>query len=124
MPFDASGLKKYIDKKVKEIDSAIEKKTVYLKTVQDKIDQYDILLRHRNALNAIIQQLKDKSGSLNEELQSILHSIIRSLIFDIDSENVAAKKEYNTQRKVAIENEIQFLKKRKQEILDIKNLYH
>lgn len=123
MPFDGSELNKYIDKKVGEIDSAIEEKTSYLKIIQDKLDYYDTLLRRRNVLSAIIQYLDDNAGNLNNKMDSMVRSIIRSLIFDIDSENVVAKKQYNTQRKNAVESEIQFLKKRKQEILDIKNLY-
>lgn len=122
MPFNSSGLKKYIDKKVQEIDSAIEEKTPYLKIIQDKLDYYDLLLRRRNALSVTTQYLKENSG-FNDEMNSMLHSIIRSLIFDIDSENVAAKKEFNLKRKTMAESEVEFLKKRKQEVLDLKNLY-
>lgn len=53
----------------------------------------------------------------------MIHSIIRSLIFDIDSKNVAAKKEFNLKRKAVVESEVEFLKKRKQEVLDLKNIY-
>lgn len=119
MPFDSSELSKYIDKKAKAIDSAIEEKTIYLKTIQDKLDYYDILLRRRNALSAITKQLGD--GGLTDEVKTIVRSIIQSLVFDIDSENVEAKKIFNTKRKNIVESEIQFLKKRKQEILDLKN---
>lgn len=122
MPFDSSGLKKYIDKKVAEIDSAIEEKTPYLKIIQDKLDYYDLLLRRRNVLSATNQYLKE-NGSFNDEMKSMIHSIIRSLIFDIDSENVAAKKEFNLKRKTVVESEVEFLKKCKQEVLDLKNLY-
>ena len=122
MPFDASELKKYIDKKVGEIDSAIKEKTPYLKIIQDKLDYYDTLLRRRNVLSATTQHLKE-NGGLNDEMNSMIHSIIRSLIFDIDSENVAAKKEFNLKRKTVVESEVEFLKKRKQEVLDLKNLY-
>lgn len=122
MPFDSSGLKKYIDKKVAEIDSAIEEKTPYLKIIQDKLDYYDLLLRRRNALSATTQYLKENNG-FNDGMKSMIHSIIRSLIFDIDSENVAAKKEFNLKRKTMVESEVEFLKKRKQEVLDLKNLY-
>lgn len=122
MPFDTSGLKKYIDKKVGEIDSAIKEKTPYLKIIQDKLDYYDTLLRRRNVLSATTQHLKE-SGGFNDEMNSMLHSIIRSLIFDIDSENVAAKKEFNLKRKTVVESEVEFLKKRKQEVLDLKNIY-
>lgn len=122
MPFDASELKKYIDKKVGEIDSAIKEKTPYLKIIQDKLDYYDTLLRRRNVLSATTQHLKE-NGGFNDEMNSMIHSIIRSLIFDIDSENVAAKKEFNLKRKTVVESEVEFLKKRKQEVLDLKNLY-
>ena len=122
MPFDSSGLKKYIDKKVAEIDSAIEEKTPYLKIIQDKLDYYDLLLRRRNVLSATNQYLKE-NGDFNDEMKSMIHSIIRSLIFDIDSENVAAKKEFNLKRKTVVESEVEFLKKCKQEVLDLKNLY-
>lgn len=120
MPFNSSGLKKYIDKKVAEIDSAIEEKTPYLKIIQDKLDYYDLLLRRRNALSATIQHLKE-NGGFNDKMNSMIHSIIRSLIFDIDSENVEAKKVFNTKRKTVVENEIEALKRRKQEIIDLKN---
>lgn len=119
MPFDSNELNKYIDKKAKVIDSAIEEKTLYLKTVQDKLDYYDILLRRRNALSAINKQLGD--NDLTDEVKIMIRSIIRSLVFDIDSENVEAKKVFNTKRKTMVENEIEALKKRKQEILDLKN---
>ena len=122
MPFDASGLVSYIDKKAKAIDDTISEKNTYLKSIQDELDQYDLLLRRRNALSAAVQQIKDKGG-LNDDAKSRVHSVIRSLIFDIDSENVVAKKEYALQRKDKVNEKIEFLKKRKKEILDIKALY-
>ena len=121
MPFDASGLVSYIDKKAKAIDDTISEKNTYLKSIQDELDQYDLLLRRRNALSAAVQQIKDKD-SLNDDAKSRVHSVIRSLIFDIDSENVVAKKEYALQRKDKVNEKIEFLKKRKKEILDIKAL--
>lgn len=51
----------------------------------------------------------------------MIRSIIRSLVFDIDSENVEAKKVFNTKRKTVVENEIEALKRRKQEIIDLKS---
>lgn len=123
MSFNPETLVKYTDRKVDGIDSAITKKESYLKTIQDKLDQHDTLLRRRNALSAIFKQLKEETGILNKEVRSVIYPIIRSLIFDIDSENVEAKKEYDTKRKNIVESEIQFLKKRKQEVIDIKNIY-
>lgn len=119
MPFNSSDLNKYIDKKAKAIDSTIEEKTTYLKTIQNKLDYYDILLRRQNALSAITKQLGD--GDLTDEVKIMIRSIIRSLVFDIDSENVEVKKVFNTKRKTVVENEIEALKRRKQEIIDLKN---
>ena len=123
MPFNVSGLVSYIDKKAKAIDDTISEKNAYLKSIQDELDQYDLLLRRQNALSAAAQQIKDRKDDLNDDIESRVHSVIRSLIFDIDSENVVAKKEYALQRKDKVNEKIEFLKKRKKEILDIKALY-
>lgn len=123
MPFNVDGLVSYIDKKVKAIDDTISEKNTYLKSIQDELDRYDLLLRRQNALSAAAQQIKDRKDDLNDDAKSRVHSVIRSLIFDIDSENVAAKKKYALQRKDNVNEKIAFLKKRKKEILDIKALY-
>lgn len=123
MPFNVSGLVSYIDKKAKAIDDTISEKNAYLKSIQDELDQYDLLLRRQNALSAAAQRIKDRKDNLNDDIKSRVHSVIRSLIFDIDSENVTAKKNYALQRKDKIDEKIAFLKKRKKEILDIKALY-
>lgn len=123
MPFYWVTIVQYVNIKTAEIDSAIEKKTAHLKTIQDKLDRYEVLLRRRNALNAISKQINENYNAPTSELRAMINSTIRSLIFEIDSENVAAEKEFNLKRKAVVENEVEFLKKRKQELIDIMNVF-